>query len=187
MQRCDWGVNEPELSYHDTEWGVPVHNDNKHYEFLVLEGAQAGLSWRTVLLKREGYRQAFYDFDPKKVSLMTEDDVERLVLNPGIIRNRAKIRSAINNASAFLKVQEEFGSFDSYLWSFVEGKPVVGRWKSVREIPATTPLSDAVSKDLKKRGFTFVGSTVIYAHLQAVGIVNDHEEKCFRFAELTQG
>jgi DNA-3-methyladenine glycosylase I len=172
------------LAYHDREWGVPVHNDRKHFEFLVLEGAQAGLSWSTILNKREGYRRAFADFDPEKVARFTAARIEKLILDPAIIRNRLKIESAVRNARAFLKLQEEFGSFDDFCWRFVNGKPKRNRWKSIREVPPTSPESDAFSKDLKQRGFNFVGSTVIYAHMQAIGMVNDHLIDCFRYREL---
>jgi DNA-3-methyladenine glycosylase I len=184
--RCAWAYGQfPEYDeYHDREWGVPVHDDRKHFEFLVLEGAQAGLSWSTVLKKREGYRLAFADFDPEVVATFDQRHVEGLILNPAIIRNRLKIQGTVTNAKAFLKVQEEFGSFDEYIWRFVGGKPKVGHWKSLREIPAITPESDALSKDLKKRGFKFVGSTVIYAHMQACGLVNDHTTDCFRYQEI---
>jgi DNA-3-methyladenine glycosylase I len=168
------------LEYHDREWGVPVHDDRKHFEFLVLEGAQAGLSWSTVLNKREGYRRAFADFDPEKVARFTEKRIEKLMLDPAIIRNRLKIGAAVKNAKAFLQVQEEFGSFDAYAWQFVGGRPRINRWKTSRQIPATTRESDAFSQDLKQRGFGFVGSTVVYAHMQAVGMVNDHLVTCFR-------
>ncbi|HEX9199530.1 MAG TPA: DNA-3-methyladenine glycosylase I [Acidobacteriaceae bacterium] len=184
--RCAWvGTNNPlMMEYHDREWGVPVHEDRKHFEFLVLEAAQAGLSWSIVLGKREGYRRAFSGFDPAKVARYTEKRVEKLTLEAGIIRNRLKIRAAVRNARAFLALQEEFGSFDAYAWRFVDGRPRVNRWKAMGEIPATSPESDAFSKDLKQRGFTFVGSTVIYAHMQAVGMVNDHLMGCFRYREV---
>src|SRR6185437_15814950 len=185
-KRCDWvrADNALMLAYHDREWGVPVHNDRKHFEFLVLEGAQAGLSWSTILNKREGYRRAFADFDPEKVARFTAARIEKLILDPAIIRNRLKIESAVRNARAFLKLQEEFGSFDDFCWRFVNGKPKRNRWKSIREVPPTSPESDAFSKDLKQRGFNFVGSTVIYAHMQAIGMVNDHLIDCFRYREL---
>jgi DNA-3-methyladenine glycosylase I len=170
--------------YHDREWGVPVHDDRKHFEFLVLEAAQAGLSWSIVLRKREGYRQAFSGFDPEKVARYTEHRIRRLLADATIIRNRLKIAAAVTNARAFLDVQKEFGSFDAYCWRFVEGRPRHNRWRSIREIPATSPESDAFSKDLKGRGFSFVGSTVIYAHMQAVGMVNDHLVECFRYREV---
>lgn len=172
------------IAYHDREWGVPIHDDRQHFEFLVLEGAQAGLSWKTVLYKREGYRTAFSDFDPARVARYTAARVERLLLNPAIIRNRQKVESAVKNAKAFLAVQKEFGSFDAYAWQFVDGRPRVNRHKTTKTIPATSPESDAFSKDLKSRGFSFVGSTVIYAHMQAVGMVNDHVTSCFRYDAL---
>ena len=172
------------IDYHDREWGVPTHDDRQHFEFLVLEAAQAGLSWAIVLNKREGYRRAFSQFDPEKVARFDKRKIDRLVLDPGIVRNRLKITAAVKNARQFLAVQQEFGSFDAYCWQFVGGRPKVNRWKSSREIPATTPESDAFSKDLKQRGFSFVGSTVIYAHMQAVGMVNDHVTTCFRHREL---
>lgn len=169
------------VAYHDQEWGVPVHDDRVHFEFLILEGAQAGLSWATILKKREGYRQAFANFDPVKVARFSEKRLEKILLDPGIVRNRLKVYAAVNNARQFLKVQKEFGSFDTYIWRFVNGKPIVNIRKSTEEVPATTPESDALSKDMQKRGFKFVGSTVIYAHMQACGLVNDHLEDCFRF------
>lgn len=175
------------IDYHDREWGVPVHDDRKHFEFLVLEAAQAGLSWAIVLRKREGYRRAFSDFDPGKVARYTERKIESLVADPGIIRNRMKIAAVVKNARAFLAVQDEFGSFDTYCWRFVDGRPQVNRRKLSREIPATSPESDAFSKDLKRRGFSFVGSTVIYAHMQAVGMVNDHLVDCFRYRQVSRG
>lgn len=174
------------LEYHDREWGVPTHDDRKHFEFLVLEAAQAGLSWSIVLNKREGYRRAFSDFDPGKVARFDARKIERLTLDAGIIRNRQKIEAAVKNARRFLEVQDEFGSFDTYCWQFVGHRPRVNRWKTSRQIPATTPESDAFSKDLKQRGFSFVGSTVIYAHMQAVGMVNDHLLTCFRHRELVR-
>jgi DNA-3-methyladenine glycosylase I len=185
-KRCGWvGASNPLLlEYHDQEWGVPVHDDAKHFEFLVLEGAQAGLSWSIVLNKREGYRRAFSEFDPNKVARYTEKRVQKLVLDPGIIRNRQKIEAAVRNARAFLSIQEEFGSFDAFAWRFVGGQPKVNRWKVMKQIPATSTESDAFSKDLKQRGFSFVGSTVIYAHMQAVGMVNDHLVDCFRYREV---
>ena len=186
LKRCTWCKNsfEDYIKYHDEEWGVPVHDDRKHFEFLILEGAQAGLSWSTILKRRGGYRKVFAGFDPAKVAQFDESRYEALLQDSSIIRNRLKIRSAINNAQRFLQVQEEFGSFDHYIWSFTDGKPVVNAWKSMNEIPARTDLSDRISKDLKKRGFNFVGSTIIYAHLQATGIVNDHEVSCFRYYQL---
>jgi DNA-3-methyladenine glycosylase I len=172
------------VDYHDREWGSPVHDDRKHFEFLVLEAAQAGLSWSTVLRKREGYRRAFSDFDPQKVARYTDKRIEELILDPSIIRNRLKIRAAVRNAQGFLAIQDEFGSFDSYCWRFVDGRPKLNRWKDIKNVPATSPESDAFSKDLKSRGFSFVGSTVIYAHMQAVGMVNDHLVDCFRYREV---
>lgn len=172
------------IDYHDREWGVPVHDDRKHFEFLVLEAAQAGLSWAIVLNKREGYRRAFSDFDPQKVARFDRRRIERLTLNPAIIRNRQKIESVVKNARALLTVQEAFGSFDAYAWQFVGGRPKVNRRRRMQDIPATTPESDAFSKDLKSRGFSFVGSTVIYAHMQAIGMVNDHVVDCFRYGEV---
>ena len=182
--RCQWAQNELFHKYHDEEWGVPVHDDTKHFEFLVLESAQAGLSWSTVLKKRDGYRKAFSDFDPEKVSKYDDKKIEQLLQNSNIIRNRLKITAAVNNASRFLEVQREFGTFDKYIWGFVGGRPIVNSRKSVKEIPATSPESDALSKDLIKRGFKFVGTTIIYAHMQAVGMINDHEIKCFRYEEI---
>ena len=186
VRRCSWvSVDDPlMLQYHDREWGVPVHEDRKHFEFLVLEGSQAGLSWTIVLKKREGYRRAFDGFDPEKVARFSARRIEKLVLDPAIIRNRMKIEAAVRNARAFLKIQEECGSFDSYCWRFVDGRPKLNRWKTMRQIPATSPESDAFSKDLKHRGFSFVGSTVVYAHMQAVGMVNDHLVDCFRYREI---
>jgi DNA-3-methyladenine glycosylase I len=172
--------------YHDREWGVPVHDDRRHFEFLVLEGAQAGLSWSIILRKREGYRRAFSEFDPAKVARYTEKRIQKLISDPAIIRNRLKIAAAVRNAREFLAVQEEFGSFDDYCWRFVDGRPRHNRWKTIRQIPATSPESDAFSKDLKGRGFGFVGSTVIYAHMQAVGMVNDHLVECFRHREISR-
>jgi len=170
--------------YHDLEWGVPVHDDRKHFEFLLLEGAQAGLSWSTILRKRAGYRRAFSGFDPAKVARYSDRRQQGLLLEPGIVRNRSKIRSAVANAKAFQAVQREFGSFDAYAWPFVGGRPRRNRWKTIREIPATSPESDAFSSDLRQRGFSFVGSTIVYAHMQAVGMVNDHLTSCFRYREL---
>ena len=174
------------LEYHDREWGVPVHNDRKHFEFLVLEGAQAGLSWTIILKKREGYRRAFDEFNPEKVARFSARRIETLALDSAIIRNRMKIESAVRNARAFLKIQEECGSFDSYCWRFVDGRPKLNRWKTMRQIPATSAESEAFSRDLKQRGFSFVGSTVVYAHMQAVGMVNDHLVDCFRYREIRQ-
>ena len=186
--RCPWCEgSDLYRRYHDEEWGVAVHQDRRHFEFLVLESAQAGLSWLTILKKRENYRRAYRDFDPKVVAGFGSREVERLLGDAGIVRNRLKIESSINNAKRFLEIQEEFGSFDAYLWAFVGGRPVVNRWKTLSEIPANTDLSDRISGDLKARGFRFVGSTIIYAHLQAVGVVNDHLTGCFRHAELAAG
>ena len=179
--RCPWAIGELYAAYHDTEWGVPLHDDRKLFEFLVLEGAQAGLSWLTVLKKRENYRAAFDQFDPEKVARYNAAKVARLLNNPGIIRNKLKVAAAISNARAFLKVQEEFDSFDAYIWRFVAGKPKVNRWKTLKELPARTAESDALSRDLIQRGFKFVGSTICYAHMQATGMVNDHLVSCFRY------
>lgn len=183
--RCPWCLSfEDYIRYHDEEWGVPVHDDNKHFEFLILEGAQAGLSWATVLKKREGYRKNFANFDPVKVARFTETKMEKILTDPGIIRNRLKVAAAVNNAKRFLALQKEFGSFDKYIWSFVNGKPIVNKLKTLKEAPATSKESDALSKDLLKRGFKFVGSTIIYAHMQACGLVNDHLVDCFRYKEV---
>jgi DNA-3-methyladenine glycosylase I len=187
MLRCAWTGEDPRMiAYHDQEWGVPVHDDRVHFEFMTLEAAQAGLSWRVVLHKRENYRRLFHGFDPTLVATMGEADVERLVLDAGIIRNRAKIKAAISNASRFLEVQKEFGSFDAYLWSFVDGRPIVNRFETLEELPATTPESDAFAKDLKARGFKFMGATVCYAHMQAVGLVNDHLIGCPRWSAVQE-
>jgi DNA-3-methyladenine glycosylase I len=181
QKRCEWAENNYPAyeKYHDEEWGKPVHDDKIHFEFLILESAQAGLSWSTVLNKREGYRKAFANFDVDKVAKYDKNKIEELIQNPEIIRNRLKINAAVNNARLFLDVQKEFGSFSKYIWSFVGGETIVGNWKSITEVPATSPESDALSKDLKKRGFKFVGSTIIYAHMQAAGLVNDHTVDCF--------
>ena len=185
MKRCDWANrSELEQSYHDLEWGVEIHDDRTLFEFLVLEGAQAGLSWSTILKKRVAYRMAFDNFDARKISNYSEKTVSRLLANPEIIRNRLKINTAVTNARAFLKVQEEFGSFDCYIWQFVKGKPIRNSWQTMTDIPASTPESVAMSKDLKKRGFKFVGPTICYAFMQAVGMVNDHVADCFRYREL---
>jgi DNA-3-methyladenine glycosylase I len=185
VKRCSWCESDDlYISYHDKEWGTPVHDDNKHFEFLVLESFQAGLSWFTILRKRENFRKAFDGFNPKKVAKYDNKKIENLMKDAGIIRNRRKIEAAINNARRFLEVQKEFGSFDKYIWGFTKFKPKVNSWKRISQIPATTKLSDRISEDLKKRGFKFVGSTVIYAHLQAIGIVNDHIVSCFRYNEL---
>lgn len=185
-KRCKWaeGSFPAYEKYHDEEWGVPVRDDRKHFEFLVLEGAQAGLSWSTVLKKREGYRQAFASFDPIELATWPETMIEELMHDPAIIRNRLKIKSVLTNARAFLKVVEEFGTFDQYFWSYTNHQVLHGHWKTMAEVPASTPLSDWISKDLKKRGFSFVGTTIIYAHMQAVGMVNDHSTDCFRYKEV---
>lgn len=185
LNRCGWAGSDPlYCSYHDLEWGVPVHDDRLLFEFLTLEGAQAGLSWITILRKREAYRRAFAGFDPEAVARFGAADEERLMADAGIVRNRLKISSTLGNARAFLAVQEEFGSFDAYLWRFVEGSPVQNAWRTLREVPPTSGISDRLSRDLKKRGFRFVGSTICYAMMQAVGMVNDHTVDCFRWAEL---
>jgi DNA-3-methyladenine glycosylase I len=183
--RCPWCLKFDEyIRYHDEEWGVPVHDDRKHFEFLILEGAQAGLSWSTILKKRKGYVKNFADFDPVKVARFTERKIEKILTDPGVIRNKLKVHAAVNNAKRFLEVQQEFGSFDQYIWRFVNGKPIVNKWKNTKPVPATTKESDALSRDLQKRGFKFVGSTVIYAHMQACGLVNDHLVECFRYNEV---
>lgn len=182
LVRCPWCLGfDQYMTYHDEEWGVPVHDDKTHFEFLILEGAQAGLSWSTILKKREGYRKNFADFDPNKVARFSDKKLEKILLDPSIVRNRLKVYAAVTNAKQFLKVQEEFGSFDKYIWGFVGGKPIVNKRKTMKEVPATTPESDALSKDLINRGFKFVGSTVIYAHMQACGLVNDHLVECHRY------
>ncbi|WKV13377.1 DNA-3-methyladenine glycosylase I [Marivirga harenae] len=187
-ERCPWCLGfDQYVQYHDEEWGVPVHDDRKHFEFLILEGAQAGLSWATVLKKRENYRKLFEDFDPKKVAEFDQSKIEELLQNAGIIRNKLKVNGAVINAQKFLEVQKEFGSFDQYIWSFVNHTPIVNKIKSMKEAPANSPESDALSKDLKKRGFKFVGSTIMYAHMQACGLVNDHLTSCFRYKELFFG
>ncbi len=179
--RCAWCLKfDQYIEYHDNEWGIPVHDDRVHFEFLILEGAQAGLSWSTILKKREGYHKAFAGFDPQKVARFTESRIEKILLDPGIVRNRLKVNAAVNNAKRFLEVQKEFGNFDRYIWNFVNGKPIVNKWKSLQEVPATTKESDALSRDLISRGFKFVGSTVMYAHMQACGLVNDHLVSCWR-------
>jgi DNA-3-methyladenine glycosylase I len=185
-KRCAWvtGADPLMVEYHDREWGVPVHDDRKHFEFLVLEAAQAGLSWSTILRRREGYRHAFSGFDPEKVVRYNEKQIEKLTQDASIIRNRMKIEAAVKNARLFLAVQDEFGSFDSYAWRFVDGRPLVNRRKAMSDVPATSAQSDSFSKDLKSRGFSFVGSTIIYAHMQAVGMVNDHLVDCFRYREV---
>ncbi|MGK0466627.1 DNA-3-methyladenine glycosylase I [Clostridium sp.] len=185
MIRCNWCGNDPlYMKYHDEEWGVPVHVDRKHFEFLVLESAQAGLSWITVLRKRENYRIAYDDFDFNKVAQYDDEKIVELLQNAGIIRNKLKIAASVNNAKMFLKVQEEFGSFDNYIWAFVDNIPVINHWENTATVPATSDLSDRVSKDLKKRGFKFLGSTITYAHLQATGIINDHISSCFRYSGI---
>ncbi|KOA20200.1 DNA-3-methyladenine glycosylase 1 [Clostridium homopropionicum DSM 5847] len=181
MNRCPWcGTDELYVKYHDEEWGVPVHDDKKHFEFLVLESAQAGLSWITVLRKRENYRKAYKNFDAAKIALYDENKINELMQNAGIIRNRRKIEASINNAKGFLNIQKEFGSFDKYIWGFVNNEPIVNHWHDISEVPATSEISDKVSKDLKSRGFKFLGSTIIYAHLQATGVINDHLISCFK-------
>ena len=184
MNRCSWASNDLNILYHDTEWGVPLHDDRGLFEFLVLEGAQAGLSWDTILRKRDAYREAFDNFDPAKVARYTDAKCAKLLKNEGIIRNRLKIASAVSNAKAFLAVQKEFGTFDSYIWAFVGGKPLDNKLKG-GDVPAKTEISDAISKDLKKRGFNFVGSTIMYAFMQATGMVNDHLVTCFRYKEVS--
>jgi DNA-3-methyladenine glycosylase I len=186
-QRCSWPNDDPlMIEYHDKEWGVPVHNDIRLFEFLILEGAQAGLTWKTILRKRENYRKAFSDFDPDKISKYKEVDEERLLADSGIVRNRLKVRATIINAGKFLEVQKEFGSFDTYIWQFVGSKSIINDFRSLLEIPTKTKESDAMSKDLKKRGFKFVGSTICYAFMQAVGMVNDHTSGCFRYNEVSK-
>jgi len=184
VKRCAWARDELSIGYHDNEWGVPLHADRALFEFLVLEGAQAGLSWSTILRKRPAYRRAFDRFDPRKVAGYGEAKIAELLANEGIVRNRLKVQSAIRNAEAFLAVQKEFGSFDRYIWRFTGGRPLENRWRRLEQVPARTPQSDAMSKDLTKRGFTFVGSTICYAFMQAVGLVNDHLVTCFRYREL---
>ena len=185
IRRCGWcGEDALYVAYHDKEWGVPVHDDRRLFEFLILEGAQAGLSWITILRKRENYRQAFAGFDAGKVARFGARDVARLLADPGIVRNRLKVGAAISNAQRFLDVQEAFGSFDAYIWRFVDGRPIINRWKSLKQVPASTQASDALSRDLKQRGFKFVGSTICYAHMQATGMVNDHLVGCFRHGEI---
>ena len=184
-KRCDWCGTEPiYVDYHDKEWGVPVHDDRTHFEMIILDGAQAGLSWITILKRRDGYREAFDNFDVNKVSRYSDKKVEKLLTNPGIIRNRLKVNSAVKNAKAFLKIQKEFGSFDKYIWQFVNNKTIQNKWKKMSDLPAITAESDAMSKDLKKRGFSFVGSTICYAYMQAAGMTNDHIMVCFRYKEL---
>ena len=182
--RCAWAARDPLIGYHDQEWGVPRHDDRTLFEFLILEGAQAGLSWETILNKRENYRLAFDRFDPVRIARYTKRKSDRLLTDPGIVRNRLKIASAVNNARAFLAVQEEFGTFDAYVWQFVGHRPRTNAWRTFEQVPASTPESDAMSKDLKRRGFKFVGSTICYAFMQAVGMVNDHTVDCFRYSEV---
>jgi len=183
--RCGWSISDPlMIDYHDNEWGVPVHDERKHFEMIVLDGAQAGLSWQTVLKKREAYRKAFDNFDYRKVALYDDKKIKELLNNTGIIRNRLKVSSAIKNAKAFLEVRKEFGTFDKYIWQFVGGSTIHNSWKSLKELPAKTPESDTMSKDMKKRGFNFIGSTICYAYMQAAGMVNDHTTECFRHKEL---
>ena len=183
-QRCGWAKNDLAIQYHDTEWGVPTHDDRRLFEFLILEAAQAGLAWDTVLRKRENYRAAFDNFDAKKIAVYDNKKCSELLQNEGIVRNRLKINSAVQNARSFLKIKDEFGSFDSYIWNFVDGKPIINNRNDLSEIPAKTSVSDAISKDLKKRGFNFVGSTIMYAFMQACGLVNDHLTNCFRHKEV---
>ncbi len=187
LDRCQWanGGDPLYLAYHDLEWGVPQHDDQVLFEFLILEGAQAGLSWSTILNKREGYRRAFADFSPSIVARFGEREIAKCIEDAGIVRNRAKIRSAVTNAQLFLALQEEFGSFDAYLWCFVDGNPICNAWASTNEVPASTPESDALSKDLRQRGFKFTGTTIMYAYMQAVGMVNDHTTRCFRWKEIS--
>ena len=180
-KRCEWAKNEPNLTYHDVEWGVPQHDDRKLFEFLILEGAQAGLSWTTILNRRNGYREAFCNFDANLVSKLNQKDIEKLMQNTSIIRNKLKINSAINNAKQFLKIQKQFGSFDKYLWGFVNYKPIKNKFKTYSDLPAYTELSEKLSTDLKKHGFTFVGPTISYAFMQAIGMVNDHTANCFKY------
>jgi DNA-3-methyladenine glycosylase I len=184
VKRCSWATTELSIPYHDTEWGVPLHDDRGLFEFLILEGAQAGLSWETILKKRENYRKAFDDFDPERIARYNAKKLDKLMADPGIVRNRLKVDSAVSNAKSFLKVRDEIGSFDKYIWSFVDGKARVNKWRGLGDVPASTPQSDAMSKDLKKRGFRFVGSTICYAFMQATGMVNDHAISCFRYREV---
>ena len=184
-KRCSWAnSSDLEVNYHDQEWGVPVHDDVIHFEFLTLEGAQAGLSWNTILQKRENYRKAFRQFDPVKVSKFKDKQIQTLLNNPGIVRNRLKVHSTVSNARSFLEVQAKHGSFDQFIWGYVDGKPIVNKWKTMKQVPATTRLSESISKDLKKLGFRFVGPTIVYSYLQATGLINDHLTCCFRFKEV---
>jgi DNA-3-methyladenine glycosylase I len=182
--RCAWATSPAMSTYHDTEWGVPNHDDRRHFEFVILEGAQAGLSWKTILDKREGYRKNFCGFDPAKVAKLTPAKLEKILLDPGIVRNRAKVESAVTNAKAFLQIQREYGSFDKFLWGFVGGKPVVNKWRTMKQVPPQSDVSDAVAAALKQRGFKFAGSTIMYSHLQACGLINDHLTSCFRYREV---
>ena len=184
LQRCHWAKNERAIQYHDEEWGVPLQDDRQHFEFLTLEAAQAGLSWDTVLKKREAYREAFAGFDPVLVAQYGPVELEAMLNNTGLIRNRLKLTAAIQNAKEFLRIQREFGSFNTYIWQFVNGKPIINAWNDTSELPATSEISDALSRDLKKRGFKFVGSTICYSHLQAAGLINDHLVSCFRYREV---
>ncbi len=185
MKRCEWCEgDELYIKYHDEEWGFPVHDDNKHFEFLILEGVQAGLSWLMILKKRDNYRKAYDNFDPNKIAKYDQKKLDELMSNKGLIRNRRKIESSVTNAIRFLEIQDDFGSFDNYIWNFVDNKPVLNSWKSISDIPAKSNLSDILSYDLKSRGFKFVGSTIIYAHMQAIGLVNDHIVDCFRYEEI---
>ncbi len=187
-KRCGWAVQHPMLTaYHDREWGLPVHDDRTHFEFLLLDGAQAGLSWKTILHKRENYRAAFSGFDPRKIAHYGEPEIHSLLANAGIVRNRLKIRSAITNAQVFLRIQREFGSFDAYVWAFVGGRTMQNRWRFMKQVPTSTAESDALSADLKKRGMSFVGTIIIYAYMQSAGMVNDHVTSCFRHAKLARG
>ena len=187
IERCPWPAGKPnDIKYHDEEWGVPLHNDKKLFEFIVLDGFQAGLSWSTILNKRENFREAFDHFNPNEIAIYDEKKIEELLNNKGIIRNKLKIRSTITNAQKFLEVQQEFGSFDAYIWKFTGGKTIVNQWKKSSQVPASTPESDAMSNDLKKRGFKFVGTTICYAFMQAAGIVNDHLTHCFRYDEVNK-
>jgi DNA-3-methyladenine glycosylase I len=184
MNRCAWAKDELSIHYHDTEWGVPIHDDRRWFEFLILEGAQAGLSWDTILRKRPNYQRAFSEFDPAAVARYSPARVEKLLTDPGIVRNRLKVTSAVRNAQAFLKIQKEFGSFDAFIWQYVDGNAIRNPWRSMAEVPARTEISDKMSKDLKRLGFTFVGSTICYAFMQATGLVNDHLVGCFRHAQI---
>lgn len=186
MQRCPWCLVDPiYIKYHDEEWGVPVHDDRKHFEFLILESFQAGLSWITILKKRENFRRAYSDFDPHMVSQYDEEKIIELLKNEGIVRNRKKIEASIHNAKKFIEIQKQFGSFDEYIWRFVNYKPIINSWEKIEDIPSRTELSDVISEDLKRRGFAFIGSTIVYSYMQAVGLVNDHLVSCFRYKELS--